>query len=88
MALKRITLQRWTELLDSTQDPSKYNGDSPGGVAADLGITRQSVHGAISRGHLDGWRVEDDKTGQLVAIVISPESVARYQAARKLRRIA
>jgi hypothetical protein len=86
MALKRITLQRWHELLTSTPDPRVYNGDSPGGVAADLGISRQAVHLALKRGDLDGWRVVRNDTGELAAIVISPDSVERFKALRKLRR--
>jgi predicted secreted protein len=85
MALKRIFLSRWHELLAVSKDPSEYNGDSPGGVAAELGISRQAVHKALKRGDLDGWRVVRDDTGELAAIVIHPESVRRYIALRKVR---
>lgn len=86
MAWTKITLSKWTEALESSDNPREYNGDSPGGVAAELGISRQSVHKAIERDELDAWRVVRDKSDSLVAIVIKPDSLDRYKAARKLRQ--
>ena len=85
MGWTRITYSRWTEMLESSKNPREYNGSSPGGVAAELGVSRQSVHKAIERGDLDAWRVERDGTRKLVAIIVKPESVERYRAIRELR---
>lgn len=85
MAWTQISLTKWHEMLESSEDPADYNGPSPGGVAAELGISRQSVHKAIERGDLDAWRVVRDKTSSLVAIVIKPATLERYKAVRALR---
>lgn len=85
MAWKRIKYSKWVEGLESSPNSREFKGDSPGSVAAELGVSRQSVHKAIARGDLDAWRVERDKTGELVAIVVTPESVDRYRTLRKFR---
>lgn len=85
MAWKRIKYSKWVEGIESSPNPENFNGDSPGTVASELEISRQAVHQAIRRGDLDAWRVERDKTGELVAIYVTPESVRRYKALRKLR---
>jgi hypothetical protein len=40
---------------DGSED--KVVGPSPGGAAAELGVSRQAVHRAIDRGTLDAWYV-------------------------------
>lgn len=86
MAYQVITLSKWAELVPHHGKPSDYNGPSPGGVAAMLKISRQSVHRAINRGELEAFRVVNDRDRSLVAVVVKPSSIANYQAARALRR--
>ncbi len=85
---KTITLKDWLrKTRRETDDPSasKVQGPSPGGVAVELGITRQSVHQAIDRGDLDAWRVVDDSTGKLRAIIITAASLKRYKDLREIQ---
>lgn len=55
-------------------------------AAEQLGISRQAVHKAIRSGNLHGHRiVQDHNRKQLVAIVVTAESVENYLMARALR---
>jgi hypothetical protein len=87
MAQKTITMKAWIKLTRKDTSPNNRatNGPSPGGVAAELGITRQAVHQAIERGDLDAWRIVDDSTGRLRAIVIPYEAVLRYKEIRAIQ---
>lgn len=85
MAFKKITLSKWTAAMETSPNSALYNGMSPGGVANQLGISRQAVHRAIHRGELDAWRVLNDRDGTLIAICILDDSLAKYKAARTLR---
>jgi len=55
---------------------------SPGGVAAYLGLPRQTIHNAIRRDMLDKIRIVR-ADGELVAVLIPFASVQRYKALRE-----
>jgi hypothetical protein len=67
--------------LIEAQDPSiaDYSeGPSPGGAAAELGVSRQMVHYCIRSGKLNALAVYDGK--RLSHYTISKSSLAEYQA--------
>lgn len=86
MTVKRMQLKQWQRLNEAgdpiVQDLS--SGRSPGGAAAELGITRQAVHKAIKRGSLDALAVYDGT--KLRFYTISHASLQRYRS--RLRVIA
>jgi hypothetical protein len=89
MAVRKMNMKRWKQLVEASQGKSHdVQGDSPGGVAARLGCTRQAVHRLIKRGTLDAVAVYD---GDELAFYIVPEaSLAAYQqtlAARLSKRL-
>lgn len=55
---------------------------SPGGVAAYLGLSRQTVHHAMRADLLDAVRVVH-ADGELVAVLIPFASIQRYKALRE-----
>jgi len=55
---------------------------SPGGVAAYLGLSRQTIHNAIRSGMLDEIRIVRGD-GELVAVLVPFSSVQRYKALRE-----
>jgi len=79
MGYTRLTMEQYSELLLSTPEDkrSEVNGQSPGGVAGRLGITRQAVHDAIKRDTLQGYYIT--RNGRMVAIIIPDAEVARYR---------
>lgn len=79
MAWREMELLDWARSLVADKD---VNGDSPGGVAARLGVTRQYVHKLIDQGELDAIRVVNKK-GNLVAICVNEKKVALFETARK-----
>jgi len=88
MAQIEMTMAEWAKRTRPTRaDHLRFNGYSPGHVAAELGITRQAVHQAIDRGDLDAVRIVG-KDGRLRAIVISQESINAFAALRAIRETA
>jgi len=78
---KELTMQEWVqkrEALSQDEADKLYNGTSPGGVAAALGVSRQAVHDAINRDRIDAWRLVDDH-GRLLSILIPNEAVDHYR---------
>ena len=67
------------------QDPAfarrAGRGNSPGGVVARLGISRQAVHQALQRGWMTGIRVDDDR-GNAVIVLVDEESVLERERRR------
>lgn len=84
MAERTISMSKWVreaERLATEGRPFRMNGPSPGGAAAELGITRQAVHKAIKEGRLDAWRVvADGDKDRLVSIIVTGESLERRKA--------
>lgn len=87
MAIRKMTLERWQKAtaaaMDKPAELERLNGTSPGGVAAELGISRQAVHELMQRGRLDAVYVID-KRGKLLMILIPPSAVAEYLRTRRL----
>lgn len=89
MALRVMKLSRWSKLNDvhPLEDPRAVNGLSPGGVAVELGISRQAVHQAIARGDLDAVKVvADHDPDRMVMFNVTQHSVGRYRQLREARR--
>jgi hypothetical protein len=78
MASREMEVLHWARALVDGKD---VNGDSPGGVAIRLGISRQHVHHLIAQGELDAVRVVS-KRGGLIAICVLEKKVALREAAR------
>ena len=87
MALRKMNARRWHELVEqSDAERAKLLGWSPGGAAAQLGISRQAVHKAIHRGDLDAVIVNGDD-GKLQMFMIPDDSLKAF-AERRSRRAA
>lgn len=87
MALRKIQLAVWQQLIEA-EDPTLQDfqlGPSPGGAAAELGISRQAVHQAIRRGDLDVLAVYEGR--RLSHYTISQSSIARYKQQRISRAL-
>ena len=78
MAWREMELLAWAKALTEDKD---VNGDSPGGAAARLGVTRQYVHKLISEDELDAIRVVK-KGGGLVAICVNERKLKLLESAR------
>lgn len=80
MSVRKIQLKDWMTAIEAgdpvTQDYS--GGPSPGGAAAELGISRQAVHDAIKRGDLEALAVYRGR--RLSHYTISVSSLRRYKA--------
>ena len=79
MAWREMEVLQWARALVDEKD---VNGDSPGGAAARLGVSRQYVHKLIDQGELDEVRVVK-KGGGLVAICVNEKKLALLEAAYK-----
>lgn len=69
----------YSELVAATPADrlSEVNGPSPGGAAAELGITRQAVHRAIKRDALQAYKLSNH--GKTVAIIVPSASIENYR---------
>jgi len=88
MALRVMKLSRWAKLNGryAPDDPRCVAGPSPGGVAAELGISRQAVHKAIHRGDLDAVKVvADDDPDRMLMFFVTQHSETRYKLMREAR---
>lgn len=93
MPITKMQFQRWQRLIEAgdptVQDYSE--GPSPGGAAAELGITRQAVHKAIHRGELDVLAVyRGDRLSHYTISVSSLKAykeLVRQRAAQQLQSI-
>ena len=91
MAIRTMKMRAWQRAVAAALDKPSYdklNGWSPGGVAANLGISRQAVHKAVHRGDLDAVIVRDDRTDELVLFMIPAASVDAFRAKREQRKTA
>ena len=61
----------------------RVGGPSPGGAAAELGVSRQAVHRAVLRGTLDAWYVPTGHSGYF--IYVTDESIKRYKKSGRRR---
>lgn len=86
-----MKMKQWQRAMAAALDKpawAKLNGASPGGVAAELGISRQAVHKAVHRGDLDAVIVRDDRTDELVLFMIPEPSLEAFKAKREQRKSA
>lgn len=83
MAIREIPLTRWYEIMDGAEKNGAaevadiHNGYSPGGAAAEMGISRQAIMAAIKRGSLDALRVPTPSGTSLW--FIHPDALERYR---------
>jgi hypothetical protein len=85
MALRKMQFKDWKRLVHiSEAQRAKLLGWSPGGAAAEVGITRQGIHHAIRRGDLDAVMVYEGT--KLRSFMIPEESLRAYQQRRLQRR--
>jgi len=84
MLLRKMAFKDWEKLSTvSDAQRAKLIGWSPGGAAAEIGITRQGIHHAIRRGDLDAVAVYDGT--KLVMFMIPDDSLRAYQERRQRR---
>lgn len=86
MTIKKIQVKDYLRRLEAG-DPTLQDfavGPSPGGAAAELGISRQAVHLAIKRGDLDAMGCFRD--GRLMFYNVGLASLRRYKAHLQARR--
>lgn len=89
MALRKMKMRAWQRASAAALDKplwEKLNGASPGGVAAELGISRQAVHKAVQRGDLDAVLIIDDITDELRLFMIPQASIEAFRAKREQRK--
>ena len=83
-----VTVVRQDKLDAKLSDPhfaKRWSASlSPGGVAQELGVTREAVYDLIKRGRLDAIRLTT-RFGKLLALVIPIESVESFRATRYKR---
>jgi excisionase family DNA binding protein len=82
MAVKTLSYQRWREMIEDAESGSADsstvpNGFSPGGAAAELGVSRETIHRAIKRGTLDAYMVPMPG-GRPGMYFITPEALAAF----------
>lgn len=86
MPVRKMQLEAWLDAIEA-KDPALQDlslGPSPGGAAAELGISRQAVHYAIKRGHLEALAVYRGR--KLSHYTISQSSIRRYKLLMAHRR--
>lgn len=81
MSMRTMTFAQWEKhCVTHYGDPSQCGGVSPGGVAAELELSRQAIHKAMDRGDLDGWRVVRSALDRTtLMILITEASISRYR---------
>lgn len=85
MAIRKMNAKLWQKLTsESDAQRAKLLGWSPGGAAAELGISRQAVHKAIHRGDLDAVIVTNERTGRLSMFMIPDASLQAFKARRDI----
>lgn len=86
VAVRKMNQKLWERLTtESDLHRAKLLGWSPGGAAAQVGITRQAIHKAIRRGDLDAVIVNNDD-GRLSMFMIPDESLQAFKARREQKR--
>lgn len=68
----------------NAQERAHLMGDSPGSVAARLGVSRQAVYSAVNKGNLDAVTILD-REGAPMALIVTDASVDEYLARRRWR---
>ena len=89
MAIRKMKMLAWQKATAAALGKPSWqalNGRSPGGVADELGVSRQAIHNAVHRGQLDAVLVVDDRTEELRLFMIPEPSLEAYKARREQRR--
>jgi hypothetical protein len=90
MAMRRLTFEQWGELLATSHgQPSEYSrwmGSSPGGAAADLGVTRQRIWQLLKEGKLDLLMLADNRDAKVSAWLIPQGSIERYRKSKPMEQ--
>lgn len=87
MARRKISMTAWAEALSAHRGkPSygDYQGMSPGGAGAHLGVTRQYIHLLVKTGDLDMLELylDEDGSQRTVAWLVTHNSIERWALAR------
>lgn len=86
MATKQIQMKQFLQRLEAG-DPTLLDfsvGPSPGGAAAELGISRQAVHKAIKRGDLDAITIK--RGDKITCYYVGRASLDRYKKFMQMRQ--
>ena len=94
MPIRKMQLKAWERAIEAgDSDVADFSqGPSPGGAAAEVGVSRQAIHYAIRRGELEVLAIYDGS--RLSHYTISRRSLAAYKellrqrATRDIQRIA
>lgn len=82
MAIRRMQRSTWEKLVtESDKHHDELLGPSPGGAAAELGISRQAVDKAVKAGHLEAIAVYEGL--RRTHLSISKRSLRLYKDYRK-----
>jgi len=87
MARRKMSMTAWAKALHDHEGTPRYGdfqGNSPGGAGANIGVSRERVHQLVKRGDLDILElyVDDDSKRRPVAWLISDNSQRRLLAGR------
>lgn len=80
--MMRITYDEWGDHLALNHGKPEYHrymGASPGGAAAELGVTRQRVWQMVKEGKLDMLLLADNPKAKVSAWLITDASVQRLK---------
>lgn len=90
MAVKTLSYKRWRAMIESADlSPASKsavpNGYSPGGAAAELGISRQAVHKAMREGRLDAFHIPAPDSNRSGYYLIPQKALDAFKRHRKQR---
>src|SRR5690606_34859940 len=84
-----MTVREWQDLCAKLGSQDNWNqlrddlgGPSPGGAAAELGVSRQRVHQLIEEGKLDVVELRETKWSRPHVIMVTETSLRRWRASR------
>jgi len=87
MARRKMSITAWAKALhdhEGTPRHGDFQGNSPGGAGANIGLSRQRVHQLVTANELDILElyVDDDPKRRPVAWLIPDNSQQRFLARR------
>jgi len=85
VSIRRMSYDAWAEALARTHgkpDFASYMGASPGGAAAELGVSRQRIWQLLKDGRLDLVMLADDDKAKVSAWVVTKASMERYRRSK------
>lgn len=87
MATREMTYQDWKEALDASHGSRQfyeYIGPSPGGAAADFGISRQRIYQLVGDGKLDMIKIWHGPDADHFSQIVTDASIARLKSTRAM----